>query len=85
LEKYKIEPAIANFLFTKKISTDIRRRIYQAIVVNCCQYNTLGKRKLSSERREQEEIGNDSPQLSPQDMRVDDVGYSGETDHELKD
>jgi hypothetical protein len=42
----------------------------------------MGMRKLGSDRRKQGETGNVSPQLSRQDMRMDDVGHSGETDHE---
>jgi hypothetical protein len=41
-------------------------------------------RKLGSDEKEQGETGIVSPQLSPQDVRVDDVGYKGETDHERR-
>jgi hypothetical protein len=67
-------------LGNKDISMDIRKRLYQAMVVNIslwgCESWALKEKNRAN--------GIGSPQLSPQDMRVDDVGYKGETDHERK-
>jgi hypothetical protein len=64
-------------LGNKKIPIDIRRRLYQAIVVN----STLGKSWALKEAK-QVQTGSVPPWMSPQDVRADDVGCSRETDHE---
>jgi hypothetical protein len=45
------------------------------------QYIALGMRKLGTERSRQVQAGSVSPWLSSQDVWVDDVGCSRETDH----
>jgi hypothetical protein len=64
----------------KKIRIDICRRLYEAIVVNIALWGCESW-ALEEENRAKYV----SPQLSLQDMRVDDVGHSGETDHERRD
>jgi hypothetical protein len=64
-------------LRNRTIPIDIRRRLYQAIVVNLALWG-------SESWALKEETGRNwvSPQLSPQDAQVDHVRYSRETDHE---
>jgi hypothetical protein len=63
-------------LGNKKIPIDIRRRLYQAIVVNIALWGSWALKER------QVQTGSFPPWMSPQDVRADDVGCSRETDHE---
>jgi hypothetical protein len=61
---------------------NVHSKMSQTLPSDCRQYSTLGKRKLGTERIKQIQIGSVPPWVSPQDVRVDDVGCSRETDQE---
>jgi hypothetical protein len=66
-------------LSNKRIPIDIRRRLYQAIVINIALW---GSESWSLKKRKHIQTGIVPSWLSPQDVRADDVGCSKETDHE---
>jgi hypothetical protein len=49
---------------------DTDRYPSQTLPSDCCEYNTLGKRKLGTERSKHIQIGSVPPWVSPQDVRA---------------
>jgi hypothetical protein len=77
-------------LSNKKLPIDIRRRLYQAIVVNIVLWGSESWALKEANRSKLEAFHHGCLRrmcgylqlVSPQDVRVDDVGCSRETDHE---
>jgi hypothetical protein len=72
----KLFGSMNNYSGNKKIPIDIRRRLYQAIVVNIALWGSE-----SWALKDRVQTGSFPPWMSPQDVRAD-VGCSRETDHE---